>query len=159
MRVLFPGTTLVIAGREVRVFPLGVRHVGSVTKAAEEIIPRLLSSGFDARSLATKEGRSAAWPSLLPMIVGDMMKVINECVEGVDLEGDDLPHWYLPPIVDAWVEESFGDAGKVKPWVDMLEATIRRVTRQELGLWETLSKHASPQDTTPGASSTLDSQG
>lgn len=130
------------------VFPLGVVHL---RKFNERISKALL---FIARNIRVPEKASteqigiAVLSEIVPLLMTDLLDLLMECVRfspnGVKM--DDLAHWDLPPIIEMWIEESFGTEEKRDPWKRAIESTVARMTGQEISISAMLSKLSSQED-------------
>lgn len=156
----------------VMVYPLGARHLRRfstqivgilstmsqvrVPKSATEealyqtmlgqAIPTLMSEGFDLLQDTC--------------VVGEMVGTGPETYEFVESEREnaleEIPHWELPTILEAWVELSFGTSRKRKPWVKMLDNLGRRITRKkDFSITGLFSSSSDSQDT-PSSNSSND---
>ena len=72
------------------------------------------------------------------------MDVINDSVDGIDLQDPRCPVWVFPTVAKEWFDESFGDEGKVKPWVTLIDQVVERFTGTNPNLWGSLTE-SSPQ--------------
>ena len=144
---LFPGkqikTDLDVV---ITVYPLGVTHIKRFT----EDITRIVNASQSIRVSKNADKKQVAEQfvmGLIPLVLTDALELVKECtkVEGADF--DELPHWLLPDIASAWIEESFGEEKKWRPWVTLIESTISRVTKQTFSISEIWSKASSQQAT------------
>ncbi|PHR91968.1 MAG: hypothetical protein COA69_09390 [Robiginitomaculum sp.] len=145
MKVLFPGTVLTLAKiGDVTVFPLGITHISRFNSAIEGLLPRIAVQ-VDLSSLGT--AMKDLLPMIMPILLGECLDLLDECVVGVNLRDPHIPHWILPQVAEAWMEESFIGEGKMDPWIQAVEGTIEKMTGQKIGISEMFSKSLSPQDT------------
>lgn len=167
-RVLMPGERVDVAKfpGTVTVYPLGVRHfrdfprqvdvvLGAIAKADMTTeVRELLARGADdtwRRAVGRKLMRVAG-----ESILHEALDLVASCVviEGEDgTRGsfyDDLPHWALPVVVEAWIRASFAEEDKWRPWkaalertATVLEAAYERRTGRPISisgmLWDYLS--------------------
>lgn len=159
---LFPGYILDFPGANgkkltVEVFPLGVTHLRKFNHQLEAIVPKL-ARNVDFAALREKGDEAIAdlLPMLAPMILTDLLDLVDACTKGVDLINGYVPHWILPKIIERWLLESFGEAKKIQPWVTAIETMMEKVIGEKVGIWDTLCKRLSPPDTTSGTSSSTD---
>lgn len=135
MKPLIAGKKLEIEGVTITVFPLSIKHVHEVTAR--------LSSLLRLAAVLQQKGRIE---DVLPHLSQDALAVIGHCVVVEDGKFEDLPHQFLPPILEVWVEESFG-AGKWKPWISLIDSLVSKATGKPFSTLEMLSKSSSPADT------------
>lgn len=144
----------VLEGRaEALVFPLGVIHLRKFNERISKVIT------FIARNIRFREGATTdeigmqIMAEVAPLMMTDLFDLLLECVRfhPNTVKMDELPHWDLPPIVEAWIDESFGTPEKRDPWKRAIERTVARMTGEEFSISEMLSKDSSPE---AGASQT-----
>jgi len=142
---LFPGEEVVLAeGMTVKVTPVKVKHLPEFSKAIQSAMPVLLRDGVNPIEGDTVNWKSVL-PLLIPIIIENMLGIVNECVSDIDIM--ELPHEYLPPLITSWLSQSFGDLGKLQPWITSVEAVVHKLTGKEIQIWSTLSKPLSAMDT------------
>lgn len=167
LEALFPGRKVTIpeTGIVAHVYPLGWRHMrdfASTIATATQIIMLGVAPGEqDPNKVAT-----AAISRAMPFILEKGLDLVAECIRleapGVDAKQlgeitiDDLPHWAAPLIVEAWLEESFGDEMRRDPWIAATERAIEKVTGRKVSILGTLSSFSSRQGT---GSTTSSSEG
>ena len=129
-----------------RVLPLGFRHlrtfVNQITSALSVVGNMQLSSTSDPKKLGEQIMMAAA-----PLLMGDLFELLKECVvieSPATLSLDDLPHWLVPDLVSAWLELSFGDPKKWKPWIAAIDQAMTALTRQPFSISETVRSAVSP---------------
>ena len=155
---LFPGTRIKLEDGidlEITVYPLGVKHVKKFTDDIARIVnasQRIkVEKGGDQKKIAEQFVMG-----LVPIIMTDALDLVKECTV-IEPQGaatfDELPHWVLPGIADAWIQESFGEEKKWRPWVTLIEKTITRVTGKPFSISEIWSKASSQTDTLSTTSS------
>ena len=156
VKVIFPGTDVVLETCIVRVFPAGLKHLRKFSGELGGVLHLLVQSG-DLR-----EGQSASqfFAQLVPIALDHLYELIEDCTEvkplvtGESIALEDIPHWEVPTLVMAWLEESFGEEKKWKPWVSMIETLVKKTTGQDRKISEIWSRHSSPPDTDETTSST-----
>ena len=122
IKALFPGRIVEISGVEIKVEPLGFRHIRKFSDGISKIMPTLVSVISDVK--ADERGWiSKLSATLAPFLMTDLLDLVDDCVD-VDLK--EVPHHLLPRIIEAWIEESFGDEGKVKPWKTLFTTILKR---------------------------------
>jgi len=93
----------------------------------------------------------------VPIVIKRLLPLVASCIEGLDIMAPRLPHWVVPQLVQAWIEESFGDEKKVRPWVTLVEQVVLRTTGQTIGIWDTLlqffTSRATPAPKSEGGAS------
>lgn len=130
----------------VTVYPIGLRHMklfsrgiaGLLAAVGDVRVPVGGSKDDVMKSLGTQ-----AMLSALPYILENLMELVDACceahVDGHTVAVSSLPHWDVPPVIEAWLVESFGSEKKWKPWVATIESLAQRVTGKSLGLLEAIS--------------------
>lgn len=96
----------------------------------------------------------------VPVVIKRMLGLMATCVSGIDITDRRIPHYVLPPIAKAWIEENFGDEKKVRPWFDLLRAAMVKMGADPKDLdggWATVSRFFSPPATPAPTSSVTDS--
>ncbi len=158
LATLFPGTTLTLdlddAGLhqvEVEVLPLGFRHLrvfsDKITTALGVVGSMSLPVGQSTEQLGKAIMMRAA-----PLLMADLFDLLKECVvitKPATVKLDDLPHWLVPPIVSTWLELSFGDPKKWRPWIEVIDQAMASVTRKPFSILQTVQQAVSRPDT-PG---------
>ena len=156
LAVMFPGEVLELdlgnglVGR-VRVLPLGFRHLrtfaSQITSALSVVGNMQLPAGDDPAKMGKAIMMTAA-----PLLMGDLFVLLKECVvveSPPNMSLDDLPHWLVPDIVSAWIEMSFGDEKKWRPWIAAIDKAMTALTREPFSILETVRSAVSAPDT-PG---------
>lgn len=146
-----------------RCHEMGVRHVRAFTGDLMRVGQAVFAAGH--------ENERDLMAMLVPHLIDHAFKLIEETVEvgvldttGKQIERireplDELPHEFLPIIVQAWVEQSFGDLGKWKPWADAIESLVRRLTgKDEFSVGKLLSDRSSREESASENSSSSSSQ-
>ena len=141
LKTLFPGRTVTIeAGGQSLTFsvrPMAVSHFRRFKEAVSKALERIGGGDLDSGSLMV---------TVVDLVADDLMDVINECVDGIDLTDDACPVWLFPKLATDWFDESFGDEGKVRPWVDLIEQVVGRFSGTKLNLWDSLTQSSQEQD-------------
>lgn len=120
LQAFCPAVNYDINGVTVVIEPLRLKHSGDFAKIVGKVLPSIMQA-----STAAKED-DALLPILqaaLPVIFSDLVFLCDKCVD-VDLT--EIPQEFVPQIVDRWIEVSFGDEGKVKPWKDLFVSLQKR---------------------------------
>lgn len=151
--VHYPGREILLADGQIKVmvFPVGVRHIDAVMELTDEIASAVQTalaskSMKDTARAAVAKTRGVAvdtlpdsndWivqgiKSVAPVLLRRGKSIIKDCVTGIDI--DELPHWELPAIIDAWIEESFGDEKKTKPWIELVTMRMGKISGAVEGL-------------------------
>lgn len=139
LEILFPGRKVSIGNGELQceitVMPMLVRHIRDFAAPIEAAIGKLTTDGVDF----TKLGES--WPLLIkhlaPLLINDLFDLLNECA---DMELNDLPHWVLPDVAGAWLDENFGSEEKLRPWFEVVSKILEKVSTEKVDLWGSVSK-------------------
>jgi len=139
LATLFPGRTveLDINGHRFRVLvrPMAVAHFRRFKDAVNNSLQKLTQSEL---------GTADIFSTVITLIADDLMDVINDSVDGIDLQDPRCPVWVFPTVAKEWFDESFGDEGKVKPWVTLIDQVVERFTGTNPNLWGSLTE-SSPQ--------------
>tara|TARA_Y100000114_G_scaffold153211_1_gene172773 strand:- start:627 stop:1079 length:453 start_codon:yes stop_codon:yes gene_type:complete len=134
LKTLFPGRKVSIeaGGQNIsfHVRPMAVSHFRRFKDAVSKALEKIGGTTLDSGSLMV---------TIIDLVADDLMDVINECVDGIDLTDDHCPVWLFPQLATEWFEESFGDEGKVKPWVELIEKVVERFSGTKVNLWESLT--------------------
>ena len=151
--ILIPGIPVpVLDGRAtVRVFPLGLKHMKKWTRAIVQTLDFMINQiQLTKKDLQDKEKLGGALVGqLAPYIMINLLDLMQDCVtvEGDRFALEDLPHYDVAAVIDTWIEESFGDEKKWRPWLQMTEKLITKATGKQISLLDMLSKFSSKEDT------------
>ena len=123
--VIFPGRELTLkCGLKAKVFPLGLVHLKKFSKALTTTVMSIAQSMKLTPGANSKTIGEQVLTEALPYMTEDLFGLLTECVEihnpdpnGEVISLEDLPHWEIPPIIQAWFEESFDDESKWRPWM------------------------------------------
>ncbi len=128
---LWPGKEVNIPGTDVTIIvePLGVRHVKQFSAAISKVMPTIVGILGDEAS-DEKQWVSKITTTLLPFMFGDLIDMLNDCC---DVDITTLPHEALAPVAESWIEQSFGDEGKLKPWKDLFLKVMKTFLKQDQG--------------------------
>lgn len=144
LAVLFPGRAVKIGDTvTITVHPMLVRHMRKFAEPIERAIDNLVTSGVNFEALGE------SWPQLIrhltPLLLNDLFGLLNQCT---DAELDDVPHWVLPEVAGAWIEENFGTEQKLRPWFEVVSRILAKLGNEKIDLWETVSSALLRPDTT-----------
>lgn len=143
LAVLFPGREVFVGGLMVRVGPMLVRHMRQFAEPIERAIDKLVADGVNFAALGE------SWPQLIrhltPLLLNDLFALLNHCT---DVELDDVPHWVLPEVAGAWIEENFGTEQKLRPWFEVVSRILAKLGNEKIDLWATVSSALLRPDTT-----------
>lgn len=164
-RVIGKGTEVAIpeTGVKVTVYPMGLGHLRKFSASLGDAVGIL--GRVDVSKDADEDAiLSALLPQLVPYVLTHLTELVEECVviEPDEITLEQLPHWDLPPIVEAWIDASFGSKKKWAPWLTAIENLVRKITGKEMDLLTKLtsampSSSSSPPATRFDQSSTTDS--
>lgn len=157
---LFPGEKVELAeGVSITVRPSTISHIPIFVNALENAEPflELYRMLLEHEEKNTPVDWTKVLPEMTPLLIGPLSEVLNDSIQE-DVRVQDLPHWILPSILESWARQSFGDLGKLRPWVIAFENLIRKVSGKELHLWDALSNSLSQAATTGDRSKTTLSQ-
>lgn len=149
-------------GPAVTVYPVAFRQLRVFTEAVHRILFEVISAlppgFFEATPGATTPGVErpgvgapesarnlvldrAVYASLAQglsrAILGELLDMAAACVKP-SLDG--VPHWRVADVMVAWIDESFGEERKLRPWVAAMETLLEKVTGEKWNLWEPLSR-------------------
>jgi isochorismate synthase EntC len=142
-------------GLHAYVFPVGFRHLTAFTSKVKALLSAIgqikVPKGTKEEDALRILGLELAphiiehLSDLLKDTVVVCRKMADGSVVGSQADGsygslDDLQHWHVPSILEAWFDLSFGSQRKWKPWVQAVEKTIHTLTGKKVVLSETLSK-------------------
>lgn len=147
----------------VKVYPLGLRHLRKFNTKIKEFLP-ILADVFVPVAEGEKEAKDrdviqSMMVSIGPKILEDFFEILEDCViidSEVTLEF--LPHYYLAPIAEKWIEVSFGTEKKWNPWIQAIDNIVSRYTKKAFSIRAIFSKPSSPVDTAEETSSTNDNE-
>lgn len=176
-RILFPGREVPLKHGETviataTVYPLGFTHFDRFSRDIVSVGLVLLDAlriKVSGDGKVTMEQGEIDPEKLIqaaaPLLMRNAFAMVRDCVTvKLEGEGDDakeyrldeveIPHWCVPDIVDAWVEESFGTEGKWMPWKKLMTSLMSRFQKNgSSSISETVSKLLSQQATTGKTSS------
>lgn len=118
LKAICPGREVDLEGLEfkVRVYPAGLnqlRQFSSYTGKVVSVLAKLDSLP------KTEEAMKELLPSIIDLFTGEMLALVTACVSPT--LPPNMPHWFMPPIIEAWLIESFADESKWRPWKQALE--------------------------------------
>lgn len=110
------------AGVKILVQGLGIKEVKKFSNAISRVIPAIMPI------IMNQSGVSADWAkaitaAVLPFAMADLLELVDDCI---DVTLEKVPLHHVPPIVEKWVEMSFGDPKKLMPWVEMAKGISDR---------------------------------
>lgn len=156
VKTLLPGESFTSdVGVDVTVYPMGVVHLKKFSNqiaTAMSIVGRTpIKKGASQKEIG---GQIAA--TLAPFLLTEAMDLIEACVKISEksVKFDDLPHWDMPKIVELWIEQSFGDEKKWRPWVTAIDRAVTKATGSPFSILEMLSSSSSQLVTPAPTSST-----
>ncbi len=136
---------------EIDVLPLGFRHLRTFSDKITTALGIVGSMSLPAGQSPEQLGK-AIMMRAAPLLMGDLFELLRECVvitKPVTVKLDDLPHWLVPKIVTTWLELSFGDPKKWRPWIGAIDQAMTSLTRQPFSILATVQQAVSRPDT-PG---------
>ena len=155
LAAMFPGRTLLLDMDEqgdhqveVEVMPLGFRHLRTFSDKITTALGVVGSMSLPAGQSPEQLGK-AIMMRAAPLLMGDLFDLLKECVviaRPATVRLDDLPHWLVPNIVSAWLELSFGDEKKWRPWIGAIDQAMSALTRTKFSILETVQQAVSPPD-------------
>lgn len=147
MDVLFPGKGIELNEKLIaHVYPIGLQQLKKYSNRIFELFKTVMGSiKVDKKSSfeqTKNDVRKALTPeilqSIVPMLSTDFVDIISECVmleiktEGfkdkrIPLSETNVPHFYLPKIITAWVQENFEGDERLNPWKEAVNDVIKRL--------------------------------
>lgn len=128
------------------------KYADVIGKAVETLLTMQIDMGSGSGAPAVQYAAR-----MIPYVVCTMMPLVEECCR-VEPKGlctvSELPHQYLPAIVEAWIHENFDDPTKWLPWMAVAEKVVNGLSEQKISISETVSKILSLQATGSKTSST-----
>mgnify|MGYP001557853467 CR=1 FL=1 len=152
-RTFFPGIKIQLSDRlSVEVFPIGTKHLEKFSEQVGVIIGIIASENLEKTidPLTQKETLDVAAivkraaPQIIKYCSTHALDLLQECCffEPVQFPIRELPHYKLPPILAAFIDQSFGSGDKLRPWVEVVELALSRIAGQRVEIWETLSNYS-----------------
>jgi hypothetical protein len=128
-RVLFPGTEVPFGEGRARatVYPFGLRHAQRFSREVASLLEVVLEATPAGRTDA--ETALAVLRSAAPILVGNCLDLIADCVviEPKTVIVHELPHFVQAQLFGAWLEESFGNEDKIRPWREAVRGVLQRL--------------------------------
>ncbi len=154
LKKMFPGVEvrLQLAPGEqldVIVYPIGVRHIRKFAQGITYVAKQL-------DGLTAAGGPGGLIRFLLPIVLNDLLGLVNETTRGIDLEDEHCPHWIAAPVVEAWLQVNFGEPEMLEPWRTALDTISEKLTGEKMD-WSSFSERSSGTDTHSTESSTPNS--
>lgn len=157
LKPLFPGRTVPleveIDGKAVTlhavVYPLGFKHLRrfskDVTGAIMAMVGTRVPDNLKNDPVAAAAFSNRIMMQLIPYAIDNLLDLVKECVtfETKGFEIDELPHWHVATLVEAWIIESFGEEKKWRPWIAAVENVYAQVTGTPKKISEIFSKGSS----------------
>lgn len=148
---LFPGTKVRLSLCEATVYPISFpmmkRFGQGILLALRSIGNMKLSQGA-----APAQVQEAISKFLGPVILEHLLDLVAACTKFEDKEMsiDDLPHWDVAPLVEAFVNESFMGEEKIRPWIQAIKNIVKK--SEELSLSSLLEQEFSSTKSIPSNS-------
>lgn len=145
------------------VYPMGFRHLQRFGTALTGLLGALGATPT-AKAAKPQQVGDAISAAVVPYAMSHLLDLVAECtkVTGPDGQGvkiEDLPHWMLPRILEAWVEINLGERDKWLPWIAAVDRMASRLTGKPPADLRTLFSSSSQPGTTAATSSTGASPG
>lgn len=134
MHTLYPGRVVELdAGATVKVYPLGFVHMRRFTNqisAALAVMARNTPKDMATDPARRSELGKQLMAQLAPYLLNNLMELVEECceVDPKEIGFEELAHWDIAKVVEAWVMENFGEEKKWKPWVEALDRLMVNFT-------------------------------
>lgn len=138
------------------VYPVGIKHLRKFSKTISTAMTVFMAV---KRDMPVKDMSDQATGEYLiaemgPYILENMFDLLEDCVTVEFLEDptrrivlDDLPHEDGPALVTEWIQMSFGEEKKWRPWARALDTILKRFGGEQVSISKTLSKLSSKADT------------
>ncbi len=145
-------------GFTVKVFRIGLKHFERHGRVLAGAVQMLATT-----SVNMKDSKSPGLQYLSFMIPYTMCNLLPLLAETVRIEPkeamtwDEVPHFLIPDILEAWIDENFGTKEKWVPWVAVAEKMLNGLTDKTFAISETISKILSKQ-VTPSETSSIAQQ-
>lgn len=143
-KTIYAGKEVDVDGNTFTVYPISMNQFGRFSEKVVGMIQHL--SSVERPEGITEEQMTGLYiRTALPYVLANMMGVVFECItfDGVPLakreDTDYIPHHVFPGLVTAWLDESFGDEGKVKAWTQALQNLVAYVGKEDSPLLRALS--------------------
>lgn len=150
MRVLFPGTFVPFDpakpdGEGARVYPVRAVHIRKYSKALFDALMQGLGkiNWSDKSQPLDMDTLRNAFTGIAPVMGDSLWELVCECTVP---HPDDLPHWVLPSVGTAFLQENFFEEKKIRPWLQAMEVLVEKITGERFSISETFSKDSSPAD-------------
>lgn len=159
IRVLTPGTKITLDGGAVLiVYPIGWKQM----RAFGSTITNALGSVADVVSLDPSKLQDSAYVKKLsgdilskigPYVALNMMELVADCCVFEDkdirktISVEEIPHWEVAKVIDAFVEESFVGEGKLQAWTQAIDNIMKKVFKTDKSISDILSNFSSDADT------------
>ena len=142
--ILIPGREFAIEGTKgsIIVSPVGIVQLKKFSGTMAQLM-----GVISAEEVGKDAAKGTIVAVLMPHILSTSIDLFEDCIicKGITLE--QVPHWEVPPMLEYWIIESFGEPKKWKPWIAMVETLVERLTGEKTNLSEELSKLSSKVDT------------
>ncbi len=142
-------------------WPPGVIHIQEFSKVLYKLAEMVIKTPLpmvvktDGTKELTKESMNGLIKIVVPLVLTDLFDLLQKCVD-IDLKAERLPHWVLPQIASVWIEESFFKEEAIRPWVQVIENTLEKVTKEKVNLSDIWSRFSSPAASAIRTSSVTD---
>ena len=163
-------------GIDAVIYPVGFKHLETFGAQIAGLTALIIKNGLNVDYVIKGDKPTAAEEEdinkligqkiigiAMPYVMANMMGMIKDCVklaskdQNIDVSDcrvDDLPHWELPAIIEAWIDISFNEPKKYRPWLEVVDKMVGKLTGKPFSISETLSKLSSRADTASKTSST-----
>lgn len=146
--VLLPGRTIEIldGNSKVIVYPMGVVQIKKFSDSIKQFVDA--AAEIKVQHALAGQINIAIFAAVAPLVIEHLSDLVFDCCSfQVGAEIDKIPHWEIPCIVEAWIDENFDEPKKWMPWVKMIDKAVSKATKEEFSLLETLSASSSIADT------------
>lgn len=141
-----------------RVFSLGLHELQAVlshTSTCTQIVAALTG----LRGKGQEQFRATILGTALPLLASEGIDLVASTVTFTEPEGmtmQDVPHWELPLLLDAFIQHNFGEERKWRPWVAAVESWLSRITGEAVSILGTPSNSSAKPATASATSSPAD---
>lgn len=154
--ILFPGKEIPNGlGLTITVFPVGFNQIKKFSKnilgALELIASSVKADGSELLAGDKKKLGMKVLAAAVPAVIEDLLDLVEECVTLTKGETrvpiGKLPHWEVPPIIEAFLMENFGEESRIRPWIEAVKNIMSRMQSGSDSMLGTGSNSSSPADT------------
>jgi hypothetical protein len=134
--------------RRIMVYPIGLHQIKEFTAAINDLADTLTTAAVMPKgalaNLTTDEVfkviAKAVLPLLIPKMGGKLADLVDSCCKPKMSEfKPTFPHYFIAPVLEAWLEENFLGEDKLHPWVAAVETLAEKMTGRKVSIWPRMS--------------------